>query len=58
MRTINIQTEVMVLKGYINYYNTHKDYSREQLYKDYYDLNWKKFYNEGSLDKYLQREVA
>lgn len=57
MRTINHNVEVMVLKGYINYYNTHKEYTREQLYKDYYDLNWEKFYKEGSLDKYL-REVA
>jgi hypothetical protein len=57
MKTINMNTEVMVLKGYINYYNTHKDYTKEQLYRDYYDLNWEKFYNKGTLDKYL-REVA
>lgn len=54
MRTINMKVEVMVLKGYINYYNTHKEYTKEQLYKDYYDLNWEKFYREGTLDKYLE----
>lgn len=58
MTTINMKTEVMVLKGYINYYNTHADYTREELYRDYYGLNWERFYNKGQLDKYLTREVA
>lgn len=57
MREIKMETEVMVLKGYINYYNTHKEYTKEQLYKDYYGMNWEHFYNKKSLDKYL-KEVA
>jgi hypothetical protein len=58
MTTINMKTEVMILKGYINYYNTHADYTREQLYKDYYEMHWEHFYNKKSLDKYLVKEVA
>ena len=57
IREISLETEVMILKGYIDFYNTHKEYTKEQLYKDYYGMHWEKFYKEGSLDKYL-REVA
>lgn len=58
MTTINMKTEIMVLKGYINYYNTHKEYTKEQLYRDYYGLSWERFYEKDTLDKYLEREVA
>ena len=58
MREIKMETEVMVLKGYIIFYNTHKEYTKEQLYKDYYGMNWEQFYNKKSLDKYLVKEAA
>lgn len=58
IREISLETEVMVLKGYINFYNTHKEYTKEQLYKDYYGMHWEHFYNKKSLDKYLVKEVA
>ena len=31
MREISLETEVMVLKGYIDFYNTQKEYTKEQL---------------------------
>lgn len=58
MREYTMETEVMVLKGYIDFYNTHKEYTKEQLYKDYYGMHWEHFYNKKSLDKFLVREVA
>ena len=58
MREIKMETEVMVLKGYINFYNTHKEYTKEQLYKDYYGMNREHFYNKKSLDKFLVKEAA
>lgn len=58
MREYTMETEVMVLKGYIDFYNTYKEYTKEQLYKDYYGMHWKHFYNKKSLDKFLTREAA
>ena len=60
MREISLETEVMVLKSYIDFYNTHKEYeyTKEQLYKDYYGMHWEHFYNKKSLDKYLVREAV
>ena len=55
MRKNTLETEVMVLKGYIDFYNTHKEYTKEQLYKDYYGMHWEYFYNKKSLDKFLTR---
>jgi hypothetical protein len=57
-KKIRIEHDVDVLKGYINYYNSHKDYTREQLYHDYYNGNEKKWIAEGTLDKYLTRQPS
>lgn len=55
MREYNINTDIMVLKGYINWYNSNPDVTREELYKNYYDYNYEYFMEKGSLDKYLTR---
>lgn len=53
-RFFDMNLQVEVLKGYLNYYKTHKEYTKEQLYKDYYDLGWEKFFQKKTLDKYLE----
>lgn len=53
-RLFNMDLQVEVLKGYINYFKSHKEYTKEQLYKDYYDLHWEEFYQKKTLDKYLE----
>lgn len=53
-RFFNTSLQVEVLKGYLNYYKTHKEYTKEQLYKDYYDSSWETFFQKKTLDKYLE----
>lgn len=58
MTTINLKTEIQVLKGYINYFISHKDYSREQLYNDYYNGDYQEQMKARTLDKYIERAMA
>jgi hypothetical protein len=55
MREINLDLEVMILKGYIEYYNTHTSYTKENLYHDYYGDDYKDWMRKGTLEKYLER---
>jgi hypothetical protein len=50
---IRLEHDVEVLKGYINYYKNHPEYTREQLYHDYYNGDEEEWMLKGTLDKYL-----
>ena len=52
-----IVTEAQILKGYIDWYNSNSEISREELYKSYYGAYWyKPWMEKGQLDKYLVRK--
>lgn len=56
MRKISLQDDVMVLKGYINWYNTNPAITKEELYKSYYGKhNYQHWIEKGTLDKFLTR---
>lgn len=56
MRKISLQDDVMVLKEYINWYNTNPAVTREELYRSYYGAySYQPWIEKGTLDKFLIR---
>lgn len=56
MTTINLDTEVMILKEYINWYNTNPAITKEELYRSYYGkYSYQPWLEKENLDKFLTR---